>query len=184
MINKDLQGLIKTIGPGILFAGAAIGGSHLIQSTRAGADYGFSLLIIVILANLFKYPFFEFSYRYTSAKGKSLLEGYDELGRWALWTFLGLSVITGVINIAALALSSSSVLGYILNQQIDPLYISIVLVLFCITLLLIGKYPLLDKAMKFMVVPSHFLCHLHLLQYWIQILSSRIYLLNPEFYLL
>jgi Mn2+/Fe2+ NRAMP family transporter len=72
MRNKSL---LKAIGPGILFAGAAIGGSHLIQSTRAGADYGYTLLLLVILANLFKYPFFEFSYRFTSAKSKSLLEG-------------------------------------------------------------------------------------------------------------
>ena len=33
---------LKSLGPGLLFAGAAIGVSHLVQSTRAGADFGFS----------------------------------------------------------------------------------------------------------------------------------------------
>ena len=50
--------LLKKLGPGLLFAGAAIGVSHLVQSTRAGADFGFSLVWALILANLTKYPFF------------------------------------------------------------------------------------------------------------------------------
>ena len=33
----------KRLGPGLLFAGAAIGVSHLVQSTRAGADFGWGL---------------------------------------------------------------------------------------------------------------------------------------------
>ncbi|MFA7627687.1 MAG: divalent metal cation transporter, partial [Candidatus Kapaibacterium sp.] len=117
-MNIKLTNLLKAVGPGILYAGAAIGGSHLIQSTRAGADYGFSLLILVILANLFKYPFFEFSYRYTSVKGKSLLEAYKELGPWVLWSFLLISIITGVINFAALALGASGILGYIIGLPV------------------------------------------------------------------
>ena len=151
-MSQNKKSLLKAIGPGILFAGAAIGGSHLIQSTRAGADYGYSLLLLVILANLFKYPFFEFSYRYTSAKSKSLLEGYRDLGSWALWSFLIISIVTGVINLAALALGASGVLGYIIGLPIQPLYLSIGLVLLCILILALGKYPLLDKAMKVMIV--------------------------------
>jgi len=30
--------ILKSLGPGLLFAGAAVGVSHLVQSTRAGAD--------------------------------------------------------------------------------------------------------------------------------------------------
>lgn len=151
-MNKEkITGILKTIGPGILFAGAAIGGSHLVQSTRAGADYGFTLLWIVIMANLFKYPFFEFSYRYTASTGRSLLEGYNDMGRWILIAFTILSVITGVINLAALALVSSGLAGYIFGGGIDPLMMSIGLVLLCFLLLVIGKYPALDKLMKIMV---------------------------------
>lgn len=151
-MNINIKGIVKAIGPGILFAGAAIGGSHLIQSTRAGADYGYSLLLLVILANLFKYPFFEFGYRYTVVKQKSLLEGYKDLGNWALWSFLIISVVSGIINIAALALGSSGLLSYLIGNIVEPLYLSIALVLFCITILMLGKYPLLDLAMKIMVL--------------------------------
>lgn len=52
----------RIFGPGILMATAAIGGSHLISSTQAGALYGWQLAIMIILANVFKYPFFSLRY--------------------------------------------------------------------------------------------------------------------------
>ena len=72
--------MMKAVGPGILFAGAAIGVSHLVQATRAGAGYGFHLLWAVVLVLLFKYPFFQYAHRYTVATGESLLEGYRRQG--------------------------------------------------------------------------------------------------------
>ena len=62
--------LLKTLGPGILFASTAIGVSHLVQSTRAGADYSFGLLIAIVLANVLKYPFFEYGSRYANDTNK------------------------------------------------------------------------------------------------------------------
>ena len=50
---------LKNLGPGLLYAGAAIGVSHLVQSTRAGAMFGFTLIWAILLAHLIKYPFFE-----------------------------------------------------------------------------------------------------------------------------
>ena len=94
-------GIVKTLGPGILFAGAAIGGSHLHWSTKAGAIYGFALVWIVIGVNLFKYPFFEFCRRYTVATGESMLQGYQRLGRGPLLIFLAICRVAGFINIAA-----------------------------------------------------------------------------------
>ncbi len=35
------ENLLKTIGPGLIFAAAAVGVSHLVQSTRAGASFPF-----------------------------------------------------------------------------------------------------------------------------------------------
>lgn len=49
---------LKKLGPGLLFAGAAIGVSHLVQSTKAGAEFGFGLIWALLLCNFFKYPFF------------------------------------------------------------------------------------------------------------------------------
>ena len=52
-MNKGNSNFLKSLGPGLLWAGAAIGVSHLVQSTRAGAGFGFALVWVVVLANVF-----------------------------------------------------------------------------------------------------------------------------------
>ena len=148
----NLKGILKTLGPGILYAGAAIGASHLVQSTRAGANYSFELIWAIILINLFKYPFFEFAYRYTAATGKSMLEGYRELGRWAITTFFILSFITAIINFAAVVLVCSGLAAFFFNLQIDLFYISIALLVAVLVMLYIGHYAILDWTMKGMIL--------------------------------
>jgi len=147
-----LNSLLKTIGPGILYAGAAIGASHLVLSTRAGADYNFRLIWIILLINFFKYPFFEFSYRYTSATGKSMLDGYRKLGRWAIFTFLILSFCTAIVNYAAVIKITSDLAAYLFHIKLNSFITSTGLLLIILFMLLIGRYALLDKIMKGMIV--------------------------------
>ncbi|MDL5055532.1 hypothetical protein QQ056_18545 [Oscillatoria laete-virens NRMC-F 0139] len=90
---------LSILGPGLLMAGAAIGVSHLVQSTRAGADYGLQLIIVVLLSNALKYPFFEIGHRF-AVTGSNLLEGYHRMGRGWLYLFLFLNVFTAVISLA------------------------------------------------------------------------------------
>ena len=72
---------LKKLGPGLLFAGAAIGVSHLVQSTKAGADYGLGLVWALLLVNIFKYPFFKYGTLYALATKENLLDGYNKLGK-------------------------------------------------------------------------------------------------------
>lgn len=39
---------IKAMGPGVLMAAAAIGASHLVASTRAGAEFGWQLAWVIL----------------------------------------------------------------------------------------------------------------------------------------
>ena len=75
---------LKKLGPGLLFAGAAIGVSHLVQSTKAGAEFGFGLIWALLLCNFFKYPFFFFGTKYVHATGNTLLDGYKEIHKSVL----------------------------------------------------------------------------------------------------
>ncbi len=77
----SLKTLVKNLGPGLLFASMAIGTSHLVLSTKAGAQYGWVMVIPIILANILKYPFFEFGIRYTTVTNTSLIEGYRNRGK-------------------------------------------------------------------------------------------------------
>ncbi len=47
------RNFISVLGPGLLYAGAAIGVSHLVQSTRAGAEYEFGLIWVPGQASFF-----------------------------------------------------------------------------------------------------------------------------------
>ena len=67
---------LKSLGPGLLYAGAAVGVSHLVQSTRAGAQYGYILIIAIILAHILKYPFFVLGPRYAKQHNQSLVNGF------------------------------------------------------------------------------------------------------------
>lgn len=149
---------LKALGPGLLWAGAAVGVSHLVQSTRAGASYGFDLLVVVILANVFKYPAFSFGPRYAAATGTSLLEGYRRRGKSAL-------VIYGVITLGSMFAVQSAVtfvtaaiavqaLGSVAGVFGDKpvLVLAALLTILCAALLLIGSYKWLDKIVKVVVV--------------------------------
>ena len=102
---------LKAMGPGILMASAAVGGSHIVSSTQAGGSYGWSLLLLVILANVFKYPFFRFGAEYTADTGKTLVEGYAEKGKLYLWIFFILNVFSAMVNTAGVAILCSAIIA-------------------------------------------------------------------------
>lgn len=144
--------LRKAIGPGLLVACAAVGGSHLVWSTRAGADFGWSLIGLILLANLVKYPFFLFGQRYAAATGESLLAGYQRLGAAYVPIFLTINILTGTINIAGVAMFSGALLGAFGIGFASPAQLSVFLVILCALLLLLGHYRLLDGMAKWVIL--------------------------------
>ncbi len=143
---------ISKLGPGLLFAGAAIGVSHLVQSTRAGADFGFGLIWALVLVNLFKYPFFQYGPRYAIATGESLLDGYYKIGKFFLITYFILNILTmftiqTAVTIVTAGLASS-LFGFTDNMVIWSLIITVS----CYLILLVGKYNLLDRMIKIIIL--------------------------------
>jgi len=151
IMNRLLQAL-KMLGPGLLFAGAAIGVSHLVQSTRAGADFGFALIWLVLLTNFLKYPFFEYSHRYTAATGESLLNGYKRMGSWAIISFPILSLVSSFITISAIALVTTGLTENLFGTGLSIIQLCTILLVLIVAILVIGKYRLLENMMKVMIV--------------------------------
>jgi len=145
------KNFLKSIGPGLLFAGAAIGVSHLVQSTRAGADFGFGLLWAILIAALFKYPFFQFGPRYAAATGETLLDGYKKLGKGVLAISYSISFITMFIIQAAVTIVTAG-LAVNLFGFFDMVTWSLLITILSISVLLIGKYKLLDNLMKYVIL--------------------------------
>ncbi len=143
---------LKRLGPGLLFAGAAIGVSHLVQSTRAGADFGFGLLWALLLINVIKYPFFQFGPRYASATGKSLLEGYLKLGKPLLLTYFILTLLTMFTIQTAVTIVTAGLAVHLFGITDNIAVWSVIVTLVCAFLLGIGRYKLLDKLMKVVII--------------------------------
>ena len=148
-INK--VSIFKNIGPGFLLAGAAIGVSHLVQSTRAGADYGFILIWALILACVSKYPFLEFGPRYAAGTGNHLITGYKKLGVFPYWIYIIITVGSMFIIQAAVTVVTAGLAERLFGFGWSPFVWSVILLGSCIALLLVGKYPALDKSMKIIV---------------------------------
>ncbi|MEL4307880.1 Nramp family divalent metal transporter [Joostella sp. CR20] len=142
---------LKKLGPGLLFAGAAIGVSHLVQSTRAGADYGYGLLWALLLVHLFKYPFFQYGPRYALATGESLLEGYQKLGKGILAVFFILNITTMFTIQTAVTIVTAGLASNLFGISTNPIIWSIVITILCMVILLFGKYKLLDNLMKVII---------------------------------
>jgi len=144
--------LWKALGPGILMACAAVGGSHLVWSTRAGAEFGWSLLGLVLLANLLKFPFFLYGQRYTSATGESLLDGYCRQGMGYVYVFLGINILTGIINTAGVAMLSGALFASYGIFALPVHQFAVLLMAVCALIILLGHYALLDSISKVIIV--------------------------------
>lgn len=153
-MNKSL---LKAIGPGILFASTAIGVSHLVQSTRAGAEFGFTLVWAVVLANLFKYPFFQYASRYASVTGTSIIDGYKKMGSWMLWLYFIITVATMFFVCSAVGVVTAGfmdnlfkITGTLTAQGLPMAKLVTPGILFvgCTLILILGKYKVLDSLIK------------------------------------
>lgn len=152
MSKKSPKSFLRIMGPGLLYAGAAIGVSHLVQSTRAGAMFNFDLVWVLVVANFLKYPFFEFGPRYATATGLSLVDGYNKIGKWAVVVFAILTITSMFIIQAAVTVVTVGILAYIFNITIHITLLCVLILVGSAIFLISGKYSSLDKVIKFIIV--------------------------------
>lgn len=147
MIDK-----FKSLGPGLIFAGASIGVSHLVMSTRAGADFGFGLIWALLLVHLFKYPFFQYGPRYATATGESLIEGYKRMGNGVLISYFILAFVSMFTIQAAVTIVTAGLAINLFGISENPVSWSIAITCVSLCILIIGRYKLLDNLMKVIIL--------------------------------
>ena len=143
---------IKKLGPGLLFAGAAIGVSHLVQSTKAGAEFGFGLIWALLLCNFFKYPFFLFGTKYAFSTGETLLHGYKKIGDYVLYIYLLLSIVTIFTIQAAVTIVTAGLAVELFGFNNNIAIMASIILILCIIILTVGKYKLLDNFIKIVIL--------------------------------
>lgn len=142
----------KTAGPGILFASTAIGVSHLVQSTRAGADFGLLLLGFVVLVTLIKYPFFEYGSRYANVTQSSIIDGYKKLGKPALWLYFLLTISSMFFVTGAVGFVTTGFFENLFGIEFLGEWTVMILFAICVSILAIGKYNALDSLIKIVAI--------------------------------
>ncbi len=155
--RKHLAGIgrLSVIGPGVLYAAAAIGVSHVVQSTRAGAIYGLAMAAIIILVGIVKYPAIRFGSQYTVATGRSLPENYIDQGLLATLLYLGSQLLSVWFVLAAVAITTAGLVLTVFGLAMSPVALSGWLMAGTALLLTLGRYRWLEhmgKALVFVLV--------------------------------
>lgn len=145
-------GLSRAVGPGILYAATAVGASHLVQSTRAGASYGLALVLLILLTFVAKYPAFRFGAQYAAATGDSLLHGYRGQGAWAVVLYIVIALGTMFAAVPAVTLITAGLAKVAFGLPFETLGISVVILGGSAAILIIGGYHLLDRLVKVLMI--------------------------------
>jgi Mn2+/Fe2+ NRAMP family transporter len=146
--NLEFKRAIASLGPGLLYAAVAVGVSHLVQATRAGADFGLGMVLVVIFACLMKYPGLRFGGEYAAATGKNLVVNYRERGSLVFGLFAVSQLFSMVFIIAAVSLFTSGLLQVALGFQTGPVMSVFILLVLVAILLMTGHYKVLEKVIK------------------------------------
>lgn len=141
----------NAFGPGLLFAGTAIGLSHLVQSTRAGAVYGLIIGAVILLIHVLKYPLFRFGAYYTVASGESLIEGYRRQGMFAVWLLLGSMLCYMFFAVGAVGMLSAALIQTVLGFETDTRIFAAGILTAGMVFLLAGRFHWLDLVNKVLV---------------------------------
>ena len=149
--NRVVATWLGRLGPGLLFAATAVGVSHLVQSTRAGAEFGLTLLILILAACAIKYPAFRFGAEYAALTGRTVLSGYEKQGRWLLALILLATFVEGVGVVPAVTLVTVGLGMNLLGAHVNAIVATVTTVLVASIVLMVGRYRVLENITRVFV---------------------------------
>lgn len=146
---RDLRGLLKQLGPGLILSAIIVGSGELIVTPKLGAEVGFQLLWFIILGCLVK-VFVQIELgRYAVTRGRTTLEGLNTLPgprivvSWVMWVWLAMFVclvpqVAGMLGGAATALKLGGV-------DVPVSALAIAVAASCAVLLVLGRYGFIER---------------------------------------
>jgi len=147
-VFKKLQ---EKLGPGLLYAAVAVGVSHLVSSTTAGATYGFVMVGFMVLVCLVKYPTFLFGATYAAATGETLVEGYLRMGKWVVWLFFFMQLFEYTFAISGVSVTTAAILRSVFGLE-TGIALELGLVVSCMLIVALGRYAVLEDITRVLVI--------------------------------
>ncbi|GAA4513575.1 MULTISPECIES: Nramp family divalent metal transporter [Nonomuraea] len=141
---------LRTIGPGLVLAAAAVGSGDMITALVAGGQYGMGLLWAILLAVVLKFFMTEGIARWTLSSGTTLITAWQSLSRWVLVPFaayvLVLAMVFGAAGPSAAGLAANAMV-----PGLSPTAWAIVHAVVAFIVVLVGRYRLFELVMKILV---------------------------------
>jgi Mn2+/Fe2+ NRAMP family transporter len=147
-----LKTIQEKLGPGLLYAAAAVGVSHLVSSTTAGATYGMIMVLYAIVVCLVKYPTFLFGATYAAATSETLVDGYGRLGKWVVVLFFFMQLFEYTFAISGVSVTTGAIVRGVFNLDMPRIVLELGLIISCMVILAIGRYSVLEDITKVLVI--------------------------------
>lgn len=156
LVNKEIQApkslkkKVAMIGPGLVVAATGVGTGDLVAALVAGAGFGLVFVWAIILGSIFKHFLNEGVGRFHLATGKTIIEGWQQMGKWATGYFGVYSVIWGFVYGAAAA--SACALAMTAMFPVLPFWgWAVIHAIAGFLLIWTGRYLLFEKIMMVLI---------------------------------
>ncbi len=148
--------ILRRIGPGLILTSTIVGSGELIATTVLGAENGYTLLWLILVSCVIKIVVQNELGRYAIGTGETTLEAFNRLPgprwrvSWVVWLWF-LVVLLGLFSIGGMLGGISEVLNTLLPGISFNAWL-LILNLFTIGLLVVGRYSLIERVAVAMVV--------------------------------
>ncbi|WP_456276889.1 Nramp family divalent metal transporter [Bacillus sp. AK128] len=147
--NLDLK-KSSILGPGLIVAATGVGAGDLVAALVAGTNYGLVFLWAILIGSILKFTLNEGVGRWHLTSGKTILEGWHIMGKWATGYFGVYSIIWGFVYGAA-GTASCALAMAALFPQLSLTQWAIIHGLIGFILVWWGKYKTFEKVMNVLV---------------------------------
>ncbi len=147
---------LKDIGPGLVIAATGLGACDLIAASVAGAKYGTTILWAALLGALMKYVLTEGLARWQLKTGSTLLEGWVQRLPRIISIYFFIYLLFWSFIVAGALIAGTGLAAHAIYPGLSVEIWGIIHSLAALVLVLIGRYSLLETAMKFFIVLMFF----------------------------
>ncbi|WP_338035439.1 Nramp family divalent metal transporter [Halobacillus ihumii] len=145
-----IGGKLKTVGPGIVTAATGVGTGDLVAALVAGVSFGTTLIWAITIGAILKFFLTEGMGRWQLATGKTILEGWRSMGKWATGYFGVYSILWG-FSYGAAAMTTSALM-MVTMFPIMPLWAwAIIHGIAGLLIVLTGRYDIFERVMTVLV---------------------------------